>query len=373
MPPSIHHYRSSQDDPVPYRLHLRLEKDGHGLLIINASTILHLNPTAAEYAYHLIHQTPDDQIAEQITGRYRVSKQQSMDDMQNMRQWINQIIHGKASGAEAFLNIEHQAPNSFDLSAPYRLDCAITHRNDNKNRERSREAEEAELGTDDWKLMLDKAWQAGIPHIIFTGGEPTRRDDLPSLIGQCERNGQVAGVVTDGTKLGSTRYLNRLLEAGLDQVFILMQTDDSQLWDAITSLLYWSEVLKNEILIAVHITVSKHNVAQIRTLLNRLAETGVHSLSLSVDDRTLAHELFSARKFADDLHLNLIWNLPVPFSQLNPVTLELEAAGEVTDLGASGRTALYVKPDGTVHPEKDSKHSMGNLLSDPWHAIWSSA
>ena len=39
---------------IPYRLHLRIEPDGSGLLIVNASTVVHLNHTAAEYAYHLV-------------------------------------------------------------------------------------------------------------------------------------------------------------------------------------------------------------------------------------------------------------------------------------------------------------------------------
>ena len=33
-----------------------------------------------------------------------------------------------------------------------------------------------ELTTDEWGDILDKAWAAGIPHITFTGGEPTLRD-----------------------------------------------------------------------------------------------------------------------------------------------------------------------------------------------------
>ena len=41
-------------DQPPYRIHLRLQRDGSGVLIVNAATVLHLNPTAAEYAYHFI-------------------------------------------------------------------------------------------------------------------------------------------------------------------------------------------------------------------------------------------------------------------------------------------------------------------------------
>jgi MoaA/NifB/PqqE/SkfB family radical SAM enzyme len=38
----------------------------------------------------------------------------------------------------------------------------------------------AELNTSDWKHVLDKLWDSGIPQVVFTGGEPTLRDDLPA-------------------------------------------------------------------------------------------------------------------------------------------------------------------------------------------------
>ena len=40
--PGIYQYLSPGEDPRNYRLHLRVEADGNGILIINASTILHL-------------------------------------------------------------------------------------------------------------------------------------------------------------------------------------------------------------------------------------------------------------------------------------------------------------------------------------------
>ena len=53
LPKGTHHLQATADEK-PYRLHLRLHADGSGLLILNASTVLQLNPTAAEYAYHFI-------------------------------------------------------------------------------------------------------------------------------------------------------------------------------------------------------------------------------------------------------------------------------------------------------------------------------
>jgi hypothetical protein len=51
LEPDIYPYKTPPDSPRQYRSYLRLEADGAGLLLINAATVLHLNSTAAEYAY----------------------------------------------------------------------------------------------------------------------------------------------------------------------------------------------------------------------------------------------------------------------------------------------------------------------------------
>ena len=54
IPAGIYMYQAPPEADLPYKLHLRVEADGSGILIINASTVLHLNQSAAEYAYHLV-------------------------------------------------------------------------------------------------------------------------------------------------------------------------------------------------------------------------------------------------------------------------------------------------------------------------------
>ncbi|MCK4316400.1 MAG: hypothetical protein KAX24_11575, partial [Anaerolineae bacterium] len=54
LPQEILHYQTPPDADSQYRLHLRVEEDGRGLLVINAATVLHLNQTATEYARLLI-------------------------------------------------------------------------------------------------------------------------------------------------------------------------------------------------------------------------------------------------------------------------------------------------------------------------------
>ena len=56
LPEGVYHKQDMQDEK-PYRVHLRLKPDGSGIFILNASTVLQLNATAAEYAYHFIRGT----------------------------------------------------------------------------------------------------------------------------------------------------------------------------------------------------------------------------------------------------------------------------------------------------------------------------
>ena len=66
LPTGVYQKQSPPDQP-PYRIHLRLQADGSGVLIVNAATVLHLNPTAAEYAYHFIKGTSPDEAAKEIS------------------------------------------------------------------------------------------------------------------------------------------------------------------------------------------------------------------------------------------------------------------------------------------------------------------
>jgi len=48
--PGIYEYKRSIGE-YKNRIHLRLEKDGYGVLLINANQLFHFNPTAALMAF----------------------------------------------------------------------------------------------------------------------------------------------------------------------------------------------------------------------------------------------------------------------------------------------------------------------------------
>ena len=363
LPGGMYHYQTPPDAHQPYRLHLRLEPDGLGMLIVNASTILHLNQTASEFAYHLVKGTPVDEAVGQIASRYRVSHKRAMLDFIELTERIQTLIKSPDLDPEMFLDFDRIAPANTPPSAPYRLDCALTYRlpEDINPAVTPIRRVERELTTQEWLQISDKAWAAGIPHLVFTGGEPTLRDDLPILLTHAEENGQVTGLITDGLFFTDTEKSKLLLETGLDHVLITIQPGDSRSWTAIDN------ALAADIFVAVHLTIYLQNALGAESTLKKLAQRGVKHLSLSLADESLQSEMIALRNMAADLNMSLIWNLPVPYSAFNPVALEIQ---EDASSREGSPTSLYVEPDGDVLPAQGINQILGNLVSDPWDKIW---
>lgn len=362
--PAGTYHQQTELDGKPYRLHLRLSGDGTGLLIVNASTVLQLNPTAAESAYHMIQGGSSEEAARQIASRYRVGKDTALQDYLDFVDRIQTLIATPDLDPVSFLGFELATPHSADLSAPLRLDCALTYRLHPETTAEYAPVKRAsrELATDEWKTILDNAWVFGIPQITFTGGEATLREDLPELIAQAERNGQVCGLLTDGLKLRDNEYLIRLLNTGLDHILFLLQTNNPDSWQALEA------VLSQDIFVTVHITVDKENVGMAEQTLERLASLGVRSLSLTSSDRSLVEAFDALRNKAAEAGLTLRFDLPVPYSAHHPVAYET-SEDDIPE--GAGRAWLYVEPDGDVLPSQGMAYKvLGNLLTDPWSALY---
>ena len=72
----LYHYRREDLDEKS-RIHLRLDPDGHGTLIVNANRILHLNPTAALMAYFILERTSEQEAVRLIRRKYHVGAAQT--------------------------------------------------------------------------------------------------------------------------------------------------------------------------------------------------------------------------------------------------------------------------------------------------------
>lgn len=363
IPSGIFHYQSSPESEIPYRLHLRLEGDGTGILIINAHTSLHLNQTAAEYAYYIVQGFTEEQVIAEITQRYSIKKEQASSDYQDLLENIHLLATSEDVDPVSFLNFDREEPYPSNLSAPYRLDCALTYRSSGQEDLKAPvDRVKRELLTEEWQSILSKAWHAGIPHIIFTGGEPTTRPDLTELISYAQSLGQVTGLLTNGHRLSDHNYFQSLLNCGLDHVMILLDPLDSQSWEAVR------DTLVEDIFLTVHLTLDNKNAEEAIKTINRLNKMGVKHLSITIQYPELRTRMDEVANYAASQGLNLIWDIPVPYTSFN--TFRMDVEDENIAAGA-GTGWLYVEPDGDVLPGQGINRVLGNLLTNNWDEIWS--
>ena len=366
IPPGVYHYISPPEDPRNYRLHLRVEVDGDGILIINASTILHLNITAVDYAYQFINNNDPDNVASDMVHKYDVDFEQAKMDYLEFIDNIQTIIETPDLDPITYLDLDRKQPFSGYISSPYRIDLALTYELPTTQEPESAPIERVEtpLSKDEWIQVIKLTSELGIPHIVFTGGEPTLFDGLPELLELAEKNNQVTGLLTDGYRLLDKEYRDSLLITGLDHLMVVFHPLNDKSWQVL------QELLKEDLYIAVHLTITDQELMDIRELIDRFVLAGIHAISLSITDPKNEQLLQDARNYAADTYLDLIWNLPVPYSASNPVALETSHAEH--NEGA-GRAWLYIEPDGDVLPSQGLNKVLGNILQDPWEQIWNNS
>jgi hypothetical protein len=354
------------DVEAPHRLHLRVERDGAGLLLVNATTVLHLNQTAAAHVVLWIEGKSEEDAADQIAARYRLSMKQALQDQRKLRDEILTLASIPDLDPVMFLGMGRVEPYSMVPSAPYRLDCALTYKMDEEGTfdPLARARVDRELSKTEWMQILSTAWDANIPHVTFTGGECTLREDLPDLVLYAENLGLVTGILTNGKRLSDPAYLNRLDQSGLDHILIAYQPEDPASKEGL------EHALATDIFVAVHLTVDPSGSPPIPDTLKELSGMGVTAVSLAAKDKTNqdVSALEQARDDAAVFGLDLIWDLPAPHSETNPIAVEVKDVPH-----GAGRAWLYVEPDGDILPTQGVNLILGNILRDPWDQIWDQA
>jgi len=126
-------------------------------------------------------------------------------------------------------------------------------------------------------------------------------------------------------------------------------------------------------------TMLRHNSPHLAETLEFLAALGVPTIGLNaliysgkgstvgtgLNETELPALLELAREKTDFYQQRLIWYTPTQYCHFDPMQLEL---------GVKGCTAaLYnmcIESDGSVIPCQSYYQPLGNILSDPWEALW---
>jgi radical SAM protein with 4Fe4S-binding SPASM domain len=269
------------------------------------------------------------------------------------------------------------------------MDLAITYHCNNQCAHcyNARSRQFPELTTDQWKEVLDHLWQIGIPHIIFTGGEPTLRTDLPELIAYAESLGQITGINTNGRRLKDPAYVQTLVDAGLDHVQITFESLEPAIHDQMQGVTgAWADtvagirnVVASSLYMMTNTTMLTTNQHTIADTIDSLAALGVPTIGLNSlihagkgakNQTGLSHTdietlLEVAKEKAAHHNLRLIWYTPTQYCHFHPILQGVGAKG-----CSAAKYNMCIEPNGDVLPCQSYYSSVGNILTEEWQDIW---
>ena len=388
----MYQYRTPPDAEERFRLHLRVEKDGYGILVINAAKVLHLNQTATEMAKLIIDEKTPDEAAQTMARRYRVKREQARADYVDLHEKILLLARTDEICPITYLDVQRIDPFQIPASAPYRMDLALTYacNDDCSHCYVARPRDYPQISFEEWKQVIDRCWDVGIPHVTFTGGEATLCPHLRELIEYAEDVGLVTGLLTNGRRLSDRAYLDGLLEAGLDHIQITLESHDEAIHDQMVRAPgAWKETVEGiansvdaDVYLMTNTTLTDLNAPGIEETIDFVARLGVQTVAcngliyagkgvdvgIGIPEADLEPIMARVQEKAQEHDLRLIWYTPTRYCEFNPLEHDLGVKG-----CSAARYNMCVEPNGDVIPCQSYFQSLGNILKDPWESIWDSA
>ena len=392
-----------------HRFHLRRKdptKDNF-LWIDGRQPPIVLDQTAAEFVSHLIdamwlyQQGDGDEsqaVIDYVVGkmaethskgfvpwRKKVKREQILADFNRIYGTLMNVAEGTCPvesglGPKELKYGEWIAPARMDLAITYRcnLECQKCYVGDRRV--------DQELSASEWIKIYEILWKAGIPQVVFTGGEPTMRDDLVELVSQADEF--VTGLVTNGTRL--FELAQALKDASLDYAQVTVESLDPKIHDRITctegshakTVAGIRKALSIGLQIVTNTTLTKTNAASFTETIKWLRGLGVKNVACNtlicsghgveykkesgLADKELRDILTQACETAEKLGMVLQWYSPTCYHQgTNPVELGLG-----TKACSAAAHNMTIQPDGTVLPCQSWPDTVGNILKDDWASIW---
>ncbi len=265
---------------------------------------------------------------------------------------------------------------------------------------------EDELSTEEGKKFLDDLADFKVPVILFSGGEPLVRKDLPELAEYAVKKGMRAVISTNGTLITSNKA-RMLKEIGLSYVGIGLDGMEAvndrfrgvkgAFKSAINGIRNCQEA---GIKVGLRFTINKFNVDEIPNIFDLLEEMNIprvcfyhlvyagrgsglvkddltheetrSSVDLIIERTKLLHE-----KGIEKEVLTVDNHADGPYLYMKLLRENPERAKEVLELlkmnegNNSGRGIGCVSWDGEVHADQFWRHySFGNIRNRPFSEIW---
>ena len=413
------HTTLNPDGPGAIRIHLippKKEEDAlnPSIAIINGTDIVPVNFTWAVILAELIRETNVydgkeigeadiqsilDRTAESVKKILPIlSRKKIVEDISTIFTTIEQIAYREEVTEDVhYMSIGDYAPF---MQAPHRMDLMVSAMTRDGKWHCNQKcvhcyaagqalSDEAELSTEEWKEILDRCRNAGIPQVTFTGGEPTMREDLFELISHARWF--ISRLNTNGIRL-TPEYCRKLHEAELDSVQVTFYSVDPEVHNKLVGAERYEETLagiRNALAEGLSVSINTplctlnrdyektlstlHDMGVIYVTCSGLITTGSalgqESEALQLSSEELEEILRRAVAYC---HAN---GMEIAFT--SPGWLREEVFEELNIPSPSCGACLSnmaITPGGNVVPCQSwlSDRPLGNMLTDEWKEIWNS-
>ena len=246
-----------------------------------------------------------------------------------------------------------------------------------------------EMSTSEIKQVLQKIYyDAEVPSVSLTGGEPTLRTDLPELIRYAKGLGMWVNLITNGTRI-SRESARALADAGLDSAQVSLEGVTTEVHERVTmipqsfgpTVAAVRHLKKAGIPVHTNTTINRDNLHECARMpafvkqhlgnkkfsMNLVVPTGSAALNqrLVVRYSELGSHLTAIAAESKRHDVEFMWYSPTPMCMFNPVA---------NGLGNKGCSAcdglLSVGANGDVIPCASYDESVGNLLQQDVQEIW---
>lgn len=352
------------------RFHLRIEPDGRGILMANATAAALLSPSGVVIAKGLLDDESEPEIIGKLSTQFRGASREVMNrDLER----VAGLLANLSSPTDNYpiINLDDPAVSSHEsrLLAPFEADVP--------------------LATPDKLLpIIDKLWQVAIPHLIVLVPENPNPEHLVRAVERAEDLGMIAGVRGRATDLSNHGLVEQLANAGLDHLTVPYASADPNVHDSYlgagdhksaTDLLKMA--FEIEVAPVAEVPLLTTTTGGLYETITPLLATGIRNLSFfaiaaldempvkqrsdALSSSAMPQTADQVEELANELDVRFIWEPPVLRDPAVTIAQQVRQGPR-----CSGDVSIRVEPSGEVIPPRGPYRSAGNLLDNEWVDIW---